>query len=39
LAGGDAAFLAPLLQDLGMSPQLVDSLVLEGLFLLGDTSK
>ena len=39
LAGGDAALLAPLLQDLGMSLQLVDSLVLEGLFLLGDTSK
>ena len=35
LAGGDANVLAPVLQSLGLAPQLVDGLVLEGLFLQG----
>jgi type III pantothenate kinase len=35
LAGGDAEALASVLQDLGLVPQVVDGLVLEGLFLIG----
>lgn len=35
LAGGDADVLAPVLQSLGLQPQVVDGLVLEGLFLQG----
>lgn len=35
LAGGDADLLAPVLQGLSFVPELVDGLVLEGLFLIG----
>lgn len=35
LAGGDADLLAPVLQGLGFVSELVDGLVLEGLFLIG----
>ena len=35
LAGGDADVLAPVLQGLALVPQVVDGLVLEGLFLIG----
>lgn len=35
LAGGDVDVLAPVLQGLGLEPQVIEGLVLEGLFLMG----